>query len=75
MSMKKAYMMDIAMAALAEGGYKDRFERNDYIPIFCGDCKHCPQGNKTFCKLAGHGVTKKTPAHKCKYYIHKFVED
>ena len=51
-------------------------EREEFIPIFCGDCQYCPTGKKRFCKLAGHNVCKTTPAHNCKNYKFKnIVED
>ena len=74
MSIKKAYMMAMAMAALAAGGYKERFEESEYVSVFCGDCKHCPQGKKTFCKQVRRSVTKHTPAHKCKFFINNLAE-
>lgn len=73
MSMKRNALLAMAMA-MAEMADRGRV-KEEFIPIFCGDCKNCPKGNKTFCKLAGHRVSKTTPAHKCEYYYNKNIID
>ena len=71
MSMKRNMLLAMAMAMVGMAN-EDRVTE-EYIPIFCGDCKHCPRGNKTFCRLARHRVSKTTPANKCEYYRDKSI--
>lgn len=74
MGVKKNALLMMAMMMSEMASNRGRIEE-EYIPIFCGDCKHCPTGKKTFCKLSGHHVTKTTPAHKCEYYYNKNIVD
>lgn len=70
-NLKQLALLTAAMMACANNYgkpiYDDR-ERSDEPKFFCGDCVNCPKGNKTFCKLANHKVTKNTPANKCKHF-------
>lgn len=75
MGVKKDVMLMAAMMMAEMASPRERI-KEEFIPIFCGDCVSCPTGNKTFCKLIGHKVSKTTPAHKCEHYRNKnIVED
>lgn len=66
---KSLAMMTAMMVAAAEVKSGNIFElENDKPRLRCGDCEHCPTGNKTFCKTAKHHTTKTTNCTNCKYY-------
>lgn len=75
MGLKKDVLFAAAMAMVGMTDYRV-LDKEEFIPVFCGDCKFFPDGKKTFCKLAGHKVCKTSPAHKCEHYYNKnIVED
>jgi hypothetical protein len=46
---KSLAMMAAMMVAAAEGKLGNIYElENDKPRLRCGDCEHCPTGNKTF---------------------------
>ncbi len=69
--MKKNSLFALAamMMAAAEGA-TGKSEPPSYIepPRRCGECEHCPVGNGTFCKVAGHRTTKFTPCNNCEKF-------
>ena len=70
MSKLQQYAM-LTAAALMTSNNKNLYEEEEcYSPpkFFCKDCSYCPKGNKRFCKLAKHNVTKNTPVNKCEHF-------
>ena len=53
------------MAEIEESVRKEKAIRKEYV---CACCKNCPQGNKRFCKQAGHYVRRSTSAWDCKNF-------
>lgn len=82
--MKKTLMQFAAMA-MAFGAMKpsdrplmtsDEKERmlNAARQYVCGICSHFPKGNKTFCKTAGHSVTRYTNCLRCKHFESDYLK-
>lgn len=59
---------NMAMAAMNKGNLYDENGGLNSPKLFCKDCIHCPNGNKTFCKYAKHSINKRTSANNCKYF-------
>lgn len=67
---KWALMTNLMMgmsSVYGKGGYPE-IEKSEHR---CGECRHCPEGAKRFCKKAGHNVQKNTPADKCSHFVLK----
>lgn len=69
MSKKKIMLTQLMAASLMAAYSNDRGPHYSGYQAFaqrefkCGLCKNFPNG--TFCKLAGHRVSRFTPAYKC----------
>jgi len=76
MSIKKNALLVAAMCMADVLNNRERYETESHLPIYCGDCKHCPNNGKTFCRFSGHSVKKSTPALYCEHFRNKnIVED
>jgi len=67
-SLRDSLLMHAAMLGMAAS--VDNYPKNAHYveerpPIRCGQCVHCPEGKKTFCKKAGHNTTRNTVANNC----------
>ena len=65
-----AALLAASMAVAADKSNRQIYdEESCTAPIFyCGDCIHCPQGNKTYCKVAKRSTSKQTLVNRCKYF-------
>lgn len=65
----KSLAMMAAMMAAADRPSANLYEVEEQKQrLYCGDCEHCPSGNKTYCKEARRHTHKTTNATNCKYY-------